>query len=58
MVGSWVVKAAYSLGGHILTDKDGKTIRYNTEAAANDSAVMLNMNRSDMSVYYIVVKEP
>lgn len=57
MTTMWNIKATYSLGGHVLTDRSGNAIRYATEAAAKDQAAMLNMNNKDSNVYYIAVKE-
>lgn len=53
----WNVKATYASGGHILTDKNGNALRFISEAAASDRAAMMNMNKTDSNVYYIVVKE-
>ena len=57
MTTMWNIKATYSSGGHVVTDKSGKALRFISESAAKDEAAMRNMNNNDSSVYYIVVKE-
>lgn len=53
----WNVKAIYPSGGHVLTDRDGKRLRFKSEAAAKDEAAMRKMNESSTNMHYIVVEE-
>ena len=53
----WNVKAVYPSGGHYVTDVNGYKLTFNNEAAAADYVAMANMNKSDVLVSYIMVKE-
>jgi len=53
----WNVKAVYPSGGHYLADVNGHKLVFKTEAAAADYVAMANMNRQDVLVSYIMVKE-
>ena len=53
----WNVKAIYPSGGHLITDRDSKVLRFKSELEAKTIAEILNKEGRTTERSYIVVPE-